>query len=332
MAHLESFTKADAKKVLREYFRELQDYKNNVNKDLSSENYCFCDSTSSKELFEKINLRVNTIMQGRDIQKQTNIIGTWVITCPEEFVGDKDMEKAFFTHCYQFCKDRYGEANVMGGFIHNDETTPHMHVVVVPEAESRKTHKVTVSSASKFTREELHTFHTDLEDTCFKKFGKHKLVKNGKTKGNFSLQQLKEATAREEAIKQDYENQIALYREYLEKHNALAGFEKWLDKRDKQSDNQTQKEASIPVRETVVVQDTKQEEKERKQVSEVVTATQKPTQAPQKPVEAPKRDLSDYDPEEARRQRERDKRAIAEAMDWSDVNATTAHINSEFTR
>ncbi len=289
MAHLDSFTKADAKRVLREYFRELQDYKNNVNKDLSSENYSFCDCKSAKECLEKIQMRVNTIMQGRDIQKQTNIMSTWVITCPEEFVGDRDKEKAFFTHCYQFCKSRYGEANVIGAFVHNDETTPHMHVIVVPEAESRKTHKVTVSSASKFTRAELHDFHEDLEASCFKKFGKHKLVKNGKTKGNFSLNQLKEITA----INQKHEQEIALYREFLQKHNVLNKFDKWIENIDNSSENQTQKEASNPVRETVVVQDEKQAENEAKQVEEVVSAVevqQKPTQAPQKPVEASKQD------------------------------------------
>lgn len=327
MAHLDSFTKADARRILKEYFRELQDYKNNVNKNLSSENYSFCDCKSAKECLEKIQMRVNTIMQGRDIQKQTNIMSTWVITCPEEFVGDKDMEKAFFTYCHEFCKNRYGEANVIGAFIHNDETTPHMHVIVVPEAESRKTHKVTVSSASKFTRAELHDFHEDLENSCFKKFGKHKLIKNGKTKGNFSLEQLKEVTA----INEKHEQEIALYREFLQKHNALDKFDKWVKKQDDDDTNPTN-----PVRETVVVQDEKQAQKEAKQVEEVVHAVevqQKPTQAPQKPVEAPKRDLSNnYDPEETKRQLEAQRKAMMAAMDWSDVNETTKQINSTFTK
>lgn len=304
MAHLMSFTKSDLRKVLREYFRELDKdhYKNEVDISRSSENYSFGNCKSAKECLENIQMRVNTIMQGRDVQKQTNLASTWVITCPEDFVGDRDKEKQFFTTCYEFCKDRYGEANVIGAFIHNDETTPHMHVVVVPEAESRKTHKVTVSSASRFTRAELHEFHEDLENECFQKFGKHKLIKNGKTKGNFSLEQLKEATARENAIKQEYDNQIALYREYLERCNALDKFEKWVEKRDKQSDNQPQKEASDPVRETVTVQDEKQAENEQKQVSEVVNATQKPVEAPQKPVTVSKpadhivgRGKSEYD-------------------------------------
>ena len=69
-------------------------------------------------------------------------------------------------------KRRYGADNVIAGYVHMDETTPQIHVCVVPEAISRKTGRRTVSSASLLTRAELRNFHQDLKKEMLKVFGK----------------------------------------------------------------------------------------------------------------------------------------------------------------
>ena len=34
----------------------------------------------------------------------------------------------FFSDCYKFFAERYGEENIIAAVVHNDETTPHMHL------------------------------------------------------------------------------------------------------------------------------------------------------------------------------------------------------------
>lgn len=216
MARADSFTKRDMKKIAREHFREAQDYKNYVNREKSGGNYHMnTELKNSSDFMLATQTRVNAVMGGRDIQKQTNVISEWVISCPQELMGDAKQVEQFFSTAYEFCQGRYGKENVIDGFVHMDETTPHIHICLVPEATSRKTGRKTVSSASLLTRAELSSFHADLDKECERKFHKAKLVKNGKGKGNLELQQWKE----KQAADQKHEQEIEQYRQFLARYN-----------------------------------------------------------------------------------------------------------------
>lgn len=235
MARVDSYTKADSKKILREHFRELQDYKNNVDLSKSRSNKIYGNYKNANDFMLAAQRRVNEIMAGRDVQKQTNVISEWVVSLPKDL--KEGNEERFFDTVYEFCEARYGKQNVIGAFVHNDETNPHIHVCFVPEAVSRKTNKKTVSSASLLTRKELSSFQTDLENQCTSVFGQSKLIRNGKTKGEqLSMEQLKQVTARE----QELEKRIALMEEYM-KGLAIKQsdktrydlFEEWLESKQK---------------------------------------------------------------------------------------------------
>lgn len=244
MARVDSYPKSGLRNILREHFRELQEYKNEVDKTKNDLNYHFGKCENPDEFILETQKRVNEIMQGRDVQKQTNIISSWVVTCPQELVGDDDLEKQFFSTVYEFAQGRYGAENVIDGFVHMDETTPHIHIMVVPEATSRKTGRKTVSSASLLTKSELSNFHSDLEEVCYKKFGKHKLIKTGKTKGNYSLQELKEITR----IQEETKKQIEEYRLFLGKYKFKSG-KTFLEKFDEEHSKNLDKR-EIPVVQT----------------------------------------------------------------------------------
>lgn len=212
MARLDNFTKKDMKGIAKEHFRELVSYKNYVDKERSKDNYHMnTELKNGSDFMLKTMSRVNAIMGGRDMQTQTNVISEWVITCPQELLGDSKQVKQFFAITYAFCQGRYGRDNVIDGFVHMDETTPHIHVCVVPEATSRKTGRKTVSSASLMTRSELSAFHADLDKECERRFHKAKLIKNGKTKGNLGLEQWKDQQARDKK----HEQEIEQYRQFL---------------------------------------------------------------------------------------------------------------------
>ena len=195
MAHLDKFARTDSRGVLKEAYRELRKYKNNVDTSLSMNNYSMEGIKSSKEALKRIDARCAEVMNGRKMQKQTNVIVSCAYTLPEYFYDKPvDEQRKCFDAVYRFIQDRYGKENVIDGVVHNDETTPHMTVYTVPVTTSRKTGNITVSSASLCTQKEFNTFHKDLESYMEKEFGVKGLALNGRTKGNFTLEELKERT------------------------------------------------------------------------------------------------------------------------------------------
>lgn len=205
MAHLDKFTRTDSRGVLKEAYRELRKYKNNVDTSLSMNNYSMEGIKSSKEALKRVDARCAEVMNGRKMQKQTNVVVSCAYTLPEYFF-DKPVgeQRKCFDAVYRFIQDRYGKENVIDGVVHNDETTPHMTVYTVPVTTSRKTGNITVSSASLCTQKEFNTFHKDLESYMEKEFGVKGLALNGRTKGNFTLEELKERTrVKEEQDKRD---------------------------------------------------------------------------------------------------------------------------------
>lgn len=207
MAHLDKFARTDSRGVLKEAYRELRKYKNNVDTSLSMNNYSMEGIKSSKEALKRVDARCAEVMNGRKMQKQTNVIVSCAYTLPEYFYDKPvDEQRKCFDAVYRFIQDRYGKENVIDGVVHNDETTPHMTVYTVPVTTSRKTGNITVSSASLCTQKEFNTFHKDLESYMEKEFGVKGLALNGRTKGKFTLEELKERTrVKEEQDKRDGE-------------------------------------------------------------------------------------------------------------------------------
>lgn len=210
MARVENYKKTSLRHVINENIRKLQNYKNAVDLDRSDSNYTYGVSDAN-ECVQAVNKRVNDIMAGRNVQTQTTVASEWLITCPKQLAG---RDKEFFDTVWEFCNERYGEQNVISGFVHMDETTPHMHMLFVPEATSRKTGKKTVSSASLLTKSELSTFHDDLDKRCEEVFGVPHLIRNGKTVGdNLSVSNLRDMQAE---LDRRYKAEIASYRDFLQ--------------------------------------------------------------------------------------------------------------------
>lgn len=77
--------------------------------------------------------------------KNTNVLSDWVVTLPRraEFDDDGaamaagfrdtgDARRAFFDESFRFLSDLVGRENVVGAWIHMDETRPHMHFAFTP--------------------------------------------------------------------------------------------------------------------------------------------------------------------------------------------------------
>lgn len=136
-------------------------------------------------------------------RKDVNVMCSWVVTAPKNL--DQGEEKAFFKHTYDFLAKRYGEKNVISSYVHLDEKSPHMHFAFVPVAMDKNKGIEKVSAKEVITRNDLQSFHKDLEKHLERALGHEVDILNEATKeGNKSIDELKRGTAIKEvsAIKQ----------------------------------------------------------------------------------------------------------------------------------
>lgn len=210
MAHCQKIKLCDAKRVFDEVFRSADHYKNNVDPLRCSQNYVLSHGWGSNDVKARymrgeashitgglVAGNMNARLSGLQFRSQKNTIGVcdWVVTCPEEFKDKPDMQERFFKTVYNYTLNRYGEDNVLFAAVHNDETTPHIHIPVIPVIE--KNH---LCSRKFLTTRELVGYQKDLEDVCEHEFGLKGLILNGRTKGNYTLDELKQRSHDEEDI------------------------------------------------------------------------------------------------------------------------------------
>lgn len=99
----------------------------------------------------------------RATRKDAVVMADMVVTLPPN-VPPEDAYK-FFWNSYQYIADRVGRDNLMGGYVHMDETTPHMHVPFTPILDGRFNYKKMCD------RKFYQTFHKGLGDRLERKMG-----------------------------------------------------------------------------------------------------------------------------------------------------------------
>lgn len=99
----------------------------------------------------------------RATRKDAVVMADMVVTLPPN-VPPEDAYK-FFWNSYQYIADRVGRGNLMGGYVHMDETTPHMHVPFTPILDGRFNYKEMCD------RKFYQTFHKGLGDRLEQKMG-----------------------------------------------------------------------------------------------------------------------------------------------------------------
>ena len=235
MAHLDHFPIKDVRNIMHEHERTAKNYKNDVDLERSCLNFGYGLQTAD-DVAIGMKARCADIMDGRKMPDNTTF-SEWKATYPSTLCDeakcmvwktDKEGKKyqeevtyhkprslehvrKFFDVVWYFTVNRYGKDNVLGAYVHMDETTPHIHFVIIPEAISRKTGKLTVSSASKFTKKELFAYQRDLQDEMIKVFGDDakEWILNGRTKGNYTIDELKERQRQETELSRKAESIMA---------------------------------------------------------------------------------------------------------------------------
>lgn len=159
-------------------------------------NYHFIKPDDTYTTF--INQRIADLASKRKIKDDAVLMCSFIIgASPEFFIGkDRDDIGAFFFECTEFFAKRYGRENIISAVVHLDETTPHMHLNLMPVLDGR------LCAKQLFDRKELRGIQTDLHNAVGKHWGLER-GKEGSTAEHldtveFKLKKMKEAADKAE--------------------------------------------------------------------------------------------------------------------------------------
>lgn len=159
---------------------------NHSNKEIDIErshlNYDLCEKEG--DTLSRLQSRLDEVycMKRKDVKACCE----WVVTLPTELEEKgPEAQRQFFEKTYEFLAGRYGKENVVSANVHVDETTPHMHFDFVPVVWDEKKQREKVSAKEVLTRNELKSFHQDLDNFLKKEIPEiyQEGILNGKTIG-----------------------------------------------------------------------------------------------------------------------------------------------------
>jgi regulator of replication initiation timing len=194
MAHMMKHTKASCGHIFAHFDRRAEHISNeNLDRERTHLNYNLATHQQMNQ-GEFVRQRCSEVRcQNR---KDINVMVSWVITAPKDL--PEQEHRAFFKASYDFCKERYGEENVVSAYVHMDEVTPHMHFAFVPIVQDKKRGGYKVSAKECVNRNDLQTYHKNLEQYVSRKLGHEVGILNEATKeGNKSIEELKRQSATE---------------------------------------------------------------------------------------------------------------------------------------
>lgn len=138
-------------------------FENHSNKDIDTSrshlNYELTDRDRELSYKSQIEDYINeNKVSERAIRKDAVLCDEWIITSDKTFFEKLDQEKTrdFFETAKNYFAENYGEENIAYASVHLDESTPHMHMGVVPFENGK------LSSKAMFDREELKKIQDEL--------------------------------------------------------------------------------------------------------------------------------------------------------------------------
>lgn len=123
-----------------------------------------------------VNQRIKDL--GCRTKKDTVLLCSMVVSASPDFFDGYPPEiiKEYFRMCYNFFARKYGEKNIVSAVVHMDETTPHMHLNLMPVLDGR------LCCKKLFDRTGLRNLQTDIYEEVGKHWGLKRGEQGSKTK------------------------------------------------------------------------------------------------------------------------------------------------------
>ncbi|MBQ2945520.1 MAG: plasmid recombination protein [Clostridia bacterium] len=133
-----------------------------------------------------INARISELNLPKAPRKDAVLMASFVVGSDREFFKglDEYEQNSFFRDCANFFIDRYGRRNIISAVVHNDETTPHLHLNLIPIKDGR------LCAKDLLNRNELSKLQTDFYEQVGKRWGLQR-GKEGSTASHLSTAEFK---------------------------------------------------------------------------------------------------------------------------------------------
>lgn len=148
-----------------------------------------------------INDKIEALDLPTKVRKDAVLMCSFVVGSDREFFSSllPGEQQQFFVDCTRFFAERYGEDNIVSAIVHMDETTPHLHLNLIPIADRR------LSAKTLFDRKALQALQTDFHSAVGKKWSLQRGKEGSQVKhldtAAYKLKKMKEETAAAEEQK-----------------------------------------------------------------------------------------------------------------------------------
>ena len=200
---MEKYHKQDVAPIEKENERDENYEASNpqIDSERTRNNYRFTPYFG-KTYTEFINGRIKEL--GLSPRKDAVVMNSFVLGSDKTFFdGLSRVEQYnFFSDCYKFFAERYGEENIIAAVVHTDETTPHMHLNLMPVTKGGR-----LCSKQLFDKPQLQKLQTGFYEEVGKKYGLER-GKEGSQKKHLSTAEFKAKKIIEQAEAIREENQV----------------------------------------------------------------------------------------------------------------------------
>lgn len=159
----------------------------------SEDNYDLipCDNYK-RSIKEKLS---NLVESSRAVRKDAVVVCNFIVTSDNETMEalGADHQREFFRDSVKWFSDRYGADRVLNATVHMDETTPHLHIGVMPITQDGR-----LSAKAIFTKTEMKAIQTEFARDVGEKYGLERGVE-GSERTRLSEARFKEQKALEMA-------------------------------------------------------------------------------------------------------------------------------------
>lgn len=159
----------------------------------SEDNYDLisCDNYK-RSIKEKMS---NLVESSRAVRKDAVVVCNFIVTSDNETMNalGADRQREFFEDSVKWFSDRYGADRVLNATVHMDETTPHLHIGVMPITQDGR-----LSAKAIFTKTEMKAIQTEFARDVGEKYGLERGVE-GSERTHLSEARFKEQKALEMA-------------------------------------------------------------------------------------------------------------------------------------
>ena len=195
VCHMEKYHKTDIAPVEQENERDENYLANNPQIDCTRTRNNYNVIKRQCTYIQHINKRITELDLPTKVRKDAVLMCSFVVGSDREFfksMSEREQEK-FFADCTHFFADRYGEENIISAVVHMDETTPHLHLNLIPIAEGR------LCAKQLFDRKALQTLQTDFHSVVGKKWNLQR-GKEGSTAKHLDTMSYKVKKMKDEAV------------------------------------------------------------------------------------------------------------------------------------